>query len=375
MAKKPGHVYHWKHGWIPLDPSVDALEPPSRALELRGYDELSPSLQGKINAKLEALTGLKEPDLAEKVQANLARLYQQGNPADGDWYYREGADIASRAASVRADFPDSKLTQEQLTGMIAVTSAKKRWVDNKEFAEAIARKLAADQPFYLDQKTIDAYNGWASKRSGGETTVHPELKPGTYRPSELPVDFAAVKTPDIPRHLNADYVIRAARIYRGEPMDKIIGGPKQRSFVNNLTDPSDKRFATIDTWQYKASMSGIPLTRTVGPKGAQKTYSYTLEQWADRELTTKDGRAAMYGYDPALDRYDPQNLNATIKAADSMTPQGFFQSGPSSVADGWKGNNGTYPWFVKQTQLAAEQLGVSPNDLQAVAWYTQGGGE
>ena len=50
-------------------------------------------------------------------------------------------------------------------------------------------------------------------------------------------------------------------------------------------------------------------------------------------------------------------------------------SGPASKADNYKSNYGVYPWFVAQTQAAAERLGVSPNGLQAVAWYGVGGGE
>lgn len=379
---KAGRIQHWKHGWIPLTAAARAyaagVGPKPSPLSFPEYDDLSPSLRGKIGAKLESLTGIPEPELAKRVQANLVRLYQTGDKAEADWYSEEGGRIASRAADIRAAYPGFKLTSEQLTGMIAVTSAKKRWKENVDFADAIARKLAADQPFPVTDEMIGDFNAWAAKRRGGaEGTAipHPDMKPGTYRPSELPADFVASKTPGMPKHLNADYVIRATQIARGEKtLDEIIQGPKQRSFVDNLLVPEDDRFVTVDTWHYRAAMKGIPITKTVGKGEDARTYSYTLEQWSDRELTVSDGRAAARGYDPRKARYDPANLEATIDAADSMTPQTFFQGGPASKADNWKGSWGTYPWFVKQTQLAADQLGVSPNAVQAVAWYNVGGG-
>jgi len=377
---KAGRVQHWKHGWIPISPEAKAyvagkgplpssFDGPGPALPLRGFDDLSPGLQDKIKAKLTEMTGMPEPKLAKKVQDNLTRLYQAGDHSQAEWYANEGADIAARAAAVNRDFPKADLSQDQLTGMIAVTSAQKRWQENKDFAEAIARKLAADQPFHVDQHDIDDYNAWATRRHAGEARPHPELKPGTYRPSELPTDFAASRTPGMPKHLNTDYVVRAAKIYRGDvSLDEVIQGPKQRSFVNNLMDPSDKRFVTVDTWHYKAAMQGIKLKRTV--KGG--TFNYTLEQWGDRELSVHDGRALARGYDPTQERYSPKNLAATIAAADSMSPQTFFQGAPSSVAEKFK--DGTYPWFVKQTQIVADRVGASPNAVQAVAWYAVGGG-
>jgi hypothetical protein len=379
---KGGKIQHWKHGWIPLTPEARAFaaglgpnptaEPARKALEVRQYDDLSPSLQGKINAKLEALTGIPEPELAKKVQANLADAYRRGNPADADWYDREGDGIAKRATGVG-------LSREQLTGMVSVTSAKKRWVENVNVAEAIGKKLQADEPFDVTPDMISDYNVWAGKRRGGANVTavpHPELKPGRYRPSELPSDFVASKTPGMPKLLNADGVIHAVKIARGEAqLGDVIGGPKQRSFVNNLMDSSDPRFVTVDTWHYRAAMAGIPIRRKIGPKGHQREYNYTLEQWTDRELSTKDGRAKLYGYDGRRDRYHEKNLAATKLAADSFNPQSFFQAGPSSVADDWPTKNGTYPWFVKQTQIVAKQLGVSPASVQSVAWYAVGGGQ
>lgn len=91
-----------------------------------------------------------------------------------------------------------------------------------------------------------------------------------------------------------------------------------------------------------------------------------------RALAVADGRAALYGYDPNKDRYDPDNRKALTKAI--LSPQGFFQSGPSSVGDGYRPSYGTYPWFVQQTQILARRLGISPNAPQAVVWYAIGGG-
>jgi hypothetical protein len=380
-------VYHWKHGWIPLDAYARLEQQHGRGstsklrvnvaerlnTPVRGLNDLSPALQDKIGAKLKTLTGLPEPQLAAKVQDNLVRLYHEGDASKATWYADEGADIGRRAAAVRAQFPGSKVTREQLTGMVAVTSAHKRWLENKDFAEAIARKLAADKPFPVSQDMIDDYNTFTGSRRRGLMHPHPELKPGTYKPSELPTDFVAAKTPGMPRHLNTDYVVNAARIYRGEvTLDQAVGGPKQRSFVNNLLSPADPRSVTVDTWHYRAAMQGIPLTYDFGPKGKKKTYSYTLDQWSNRDLARRDGRAAMFGYDPSRAPTEAKNLKAIFKA--TKDPQDFFQSGPAAVADHYDGSYGTYPWFVKQTQAAASKIGVAPSALQAVSWYAVGGG-
>jgi len=373
---KAGHVYHWKHGWIPLDSVAAAKIGPKRpnlALRtspatptkaptpVRRIGELSPGLQTKIRAKMEALTGIPEPELAKKVQQNLIDM-ARNNPGHENWYPEAKADIAARAGKLGT-------TPERLTGMVAVTSAKKRWVENVDFAAAIGAKLQADEPFDLSQHDIDDYNRWSSA-SSGIAKPHPELKPGRYRPSELPADFAASKTPDMPKHLNTNYVIRAVQIYRGEVgLDEAVLGPKQRSFVDNLMDPSDDRFVTVDTWHYKAAMKGIPVKRTV--KGG--TFNYTLDEWQDRDLARADGRAEATGFDPSkpVGRSGP-NLKALMKAADNQNPQTIFQGAPSAVAEKYEG--GTYPWFVEQTQKAAEVLGIRPNAIQADAWYAVGGG-
>lgn len=377
-----GRVYHWKHGWVPISPEakaavalreqVTAARQSRAELPVPAYGSLSTGLQKKISDRLEQMTGVPDPILAMRVQANLQRLYQQGDKGDLKWYPSEGQDIANRANDISNQY-GVNLSAEQLTGMVAVTSAHKRWAENKDFAESIARKLAEDKPFPVSQEMIDDYNSWASHRKGDANPV--TLSPGTYKPSDLPVAFAASKTPGMPRAINADYVIAAASIYRGElSLDEAIHGPKQRSFVNNLLEPDDPRFATIDTWQYKASMQGIPLKREIGPKGNRRTYNYTLEQWADRDLARSDGRAEMFGYDPSKPVSDKANQKAIFSAADNLTPQVFFQSGPGSVADKWPSSYGTYPWFVEQTQAVAARLGVSPSGLQAVSWTAVGGG-
>lgn len=371
-----GKIHHWKHGWIPLDDYARGIlakreeDQKPKPLDISPYDQLSPSLQGKINTKLESLTGIPEPELAKRVQANLISLYENSDKSQGDWYKNEGVDIAKRAQRVSEEFPGSNLTQEKLTGMVAVTSAHKRWAENKDFAEAIARKMAADKQFNVSQAMIDDYNGFVGKRkTHGELKLHPELKPGLHRPSDLPADFAASKVPGMPRHLNTDYVVRAVQIYKGDSsLDEVVSGPKQRSFVDNLMDPDNPRFVTIDTWQYKASMGDIPVTREIGGK----KFTHTVDDWSDRQVAVDDGRAAISGYNPELDRFDAKNVKATIKAV--RESQELFQAGPSSVADKWKGTYGTYPWFVKQTQVAAKRLGVSPVALQAIAWYAVGGG-
>lgn len=338
---------------------------PRGPLAFSTYDALSPALQTKIEHKLEQSTHLSIAELTTRVHDNLLTLYRGGDQAEADWYRREGADLATRAQALG-------ITPERFTGMVAVTSARKRWVDNKDFAQAIAQKLRDDQSFPVTQDMIADYNAWAARRRGGSALPHPDLLPGTYRPSELPADFVASKVPGMPKHLNADYVIAACRIYRGEQtLDEAIGGPKQRSFVNNLLAPDDDRFVTVDTWHYRAAMRDITVEKKVG----QKTYNYTLEQWTDRDLSVTDGRAEFYGYDPKKDRYDHANVVATIRAADTFSPQVFFQSGPQSGADNWDSKYGTYPWFVKQTQIVAQELGTTPNAVQAVIWYAIGGGQ
>jgi predicted ABC-type ATPase len=322
--------------------------------------DLSPGLQTKIHAKLQGLTGQSDEELSRHAQANLLQTYREGDAARATWYAEEGADIADRAA--RYD-----ISPEQLTGMVAVTSAQKRWVENKDLAEGIAAKLHADAPFELTQERLDNYNAWTGKRRGTDMVPHPEITPGTYRPSELPADLAASVTPDLPKHKNMSYIVSATRIYRGEEtVDEAVLGPKQRSFVNNLLHPDDDRFVTVDTWHYRAMLGDTPITAKVGGT----SYDYSLAQWADRDLARTDGRAASYGYDPAKPYTDKANMAAAIKA--TRDPQTFFQSGPAAKAEGY--TYGTYPWFVEQTRIAADSLGVSPNAMQAVAWYAVGGG-
>jgi hypothetical protein len=324
--------------------------------------ELPEKLQAKIGATMEKLTGVDEATLGKRVRDNLIERYHKGNKAHADWYRTEGEDLGRRAEKYG-------LSREQFTGMVAVTSAQKRWQENKDFAEGIARKLHDDEPFELTQDQLDNYNGWVSNRRGTDMVAHPEIKPGTYRPSDLPSDIAYSVTPGMPKHLNSSFVVSAIRIYRGEDtVNTAVNGPKQRSFVNNLARPDDDRYVTVDTWHYRAAMGDTKLKGQV--KG--RSYNYSLAEWESRDLARTDGRAEAYGYDPAKPIGDKANIAAVIKA--TKTPQDFFQSGPSSAADNYKGSYGTYPWFVAQTRAAADEMGVSPNALQAVAWYAEGGG-
>jgi hypothetical protein len=44
---------------------------------------------------------------------------------------------------------------------------------------------------------------------------------------------------------------KARRILAGEDPDKVLSGPKVRSFYQNLTDPEDPQAVTVDIWAYR----------------------------------------------------------------------------------------------------------------------------
>src|SRR4051812_12990191 len=178
-----GKVYHWKHGWIPLDHVAVA----PKELAQPGFDALPRPLQDKIKAKLESVTGLSEPELAKRVQGNLEKMFTTGNTEDKDWYPEKGAELGRRAANISNKFHVS-LTQEQLVGMTAVTSTHKRWKENVTFSTGIANKLAEDEPFDVTRIMVTDYNNWAAKRHS-KLSPPADIKPGRYRPSELPTAF------------------------------------------------------------------------------------------------------------------------------------------------------------------------------------------
>lgn len=314
--------------------------------------DLSEGLQNKVRSKIASTFGMSEEAAREMVVANMVAAAERGNLADRDWYREANAVAAEIGAQHGFDV-------DQVAGVIAATSAQKDWDENVAVARGIAKVLGDDEPFEVTQAQIDDFNGYAAGR-GSALFAPNDLRPGTYRPSDLPADFITSQHPTIPHIKNGEGVVRAIQIARGANIDDVLRGPKQRSFVNNITRPDDPSTLTVDTWHYVAGSGDHRFTST--RNGETKTL--TMAEWRSPAFHAQE-----YGLDK----------RAAEKAAKS--PQDFFQTSPSSVAEGseWgpKGyqNNGTYPWWVDATKTATARYNeqhpgtnLNPSEFQAIVW-------
>jgi hypothetical protein len=351
--------------------------------EATSYDKMPEDVQAELDAALGNL-GITREQINENIRATFLRAVEANDPPVGlEWY-----DAAHAAAVHVADGND--ISVEQAVGMIAAASPQQSWGDNVTVIEYVMRALGEDHEVQMDlmevpqtrkvqikgkmvELTMTTYEwikretvgGGAkpSKKDGKVRTVPPleelsgkhvsELDPyvaaavikahgqlgykiegiGGTRPdpeSGEPVPFnidghplrslddMTLDVANVGWTCGTQHIGRAIRIARGEQPNEVLNGHKVRSFFNNILEPSDPSLdVTVDSHAFSIAM-------------AEKYGSGSDE----------------YGY-----------FAGSKKLNDKTSP------GSATL-----GFTGLYSIFADQYRVVANELGVSPNQLQAVTW-------
>ncbi len=279
------------------------------------HGNLSDATKAKIQARMEK-EGL--PSI-EQMAANLQADFEAASPEamEGGMNWYEDTHKQAAAMGERDGF-----SLDQEAAIIAHMSSQRSWESNMPAAIEISRVIGGDKPF-----SVDAERG---------SSARPPVKGGTYKPSDLNPGQVAWTHPDLSTRAIADkYGISAAmgkahykqlgtsiEVLRGtKTPSEILGGPKTRSFQNNIYDPNGPS-VTVDDWAYKSALGGtvVKMGSYTGP--ANKAEYGQLGQWATTSPSVKS-----------------ENYRA-----------------------------GIYPAVAQSFATAAKNLGIKPQQLQAVVW-------
>lgn len=252
----------------------------------------------------------------EMLDAQLQDALDRGNHAHADWY-----NIISARATEMATRHGANLGIA--AGVIAAMSPAREFGKNMRDAEQVLEVIDQDNPFEASADDVAMYN---SKRE----SHRPIMEPGTYRPSELDASVLTGVHPDLNSLGNKtglSHVAKAVAIAKGGDVDKILSGPKVRSFYSNVANPAGDR-ATIDTWMYRI----------------------------------------MTPPDHVFDAGKKQGTIAEIEA-NGMRTQDVYQGSPGALkGTGIPGNVGLYPMFVESVQRVAAANNLQPHSVQAIVW-------
>ena len=305
---------------------------------------LSNGAQDRINKKAKDVAGLDLPT----ITGNILKAMEHANGqqfADGLAAYARYNAVAENISH------DTGITAEQASGMIAATSRQTALGSNLAGAANIAKMVANDQIINLPQSVIDACALPIGKDGKAQKPVH--IKNGPLSEAgdidaqaraimrTISLDPSATVDPIWGSNLDGspskimlscgdDGVGDAIRMARDpKAIDTFLGGMKQRSFYNNIADPNDPRFVTLDGFMYGLAMG------VTGDEG--EAYAATAE---------KTG----------------MQLSTTPKITAENTAGCY-----PLVADGVRE-------ATKQFN-AAHGTNLSPAQGQAVAWVAGGGGK
>ena len=179
---------------------------------------------------------------------------------DADWYNR--AAEASNALAVR-----HHLTPEQSSGVIAAMSPRSAWDGVNADAQIIKPNLKdaiTIIKMHEANPTVTISDVMAEKlaKYDGKTGFSQLI--GTSKPFSdyTPVQQSFLLSPVVRGFpLNT---AKALRILQGESVDSVLGGPKVRSFYNNIRHPDHSNSVTVDTWMAKVlSGKDIPVEQAL----------------------------------------------------------------------------------------------------------------
>jgi hypothetical protein len=308
----------------------DGIDEQGQERILQHMDEMS-----QVRADDGSFPAQNLPKTPEEAAENVKRLAAQGTPqqiAEAKVWY-------DKAAMACEEDMKYGFTYEQTVGVTAVLSPTRDWENNFELAHRINQVVGEDKAFFITPQQFDAI--YEENRLG----MH---GPGWYRPSELTeVQLALTHTAFQDAIAKSSkkpigQIASAVRILRSdgrlESFEAELGGAKISSFYNNIHDPWDPRFVTIDTHQIRAMVPEdvmFPYTKRGG------------------EVVWRPARADVPGGE----------------AVDStwVTNKPSYKERGQEIYHIPKGT-GSYAFWVEGMKIASKDLGMLPNELQALTW-------
>jgi hypothetical protein len=291
--------------------------------------QADPALATKIDKKATA-TGLSQ----DQMEKNLEDVWNQTTPEEQDksanWYSEAQRTCDGLATKYG-------VTPEVATGVMAALSPLRDWGtgssnDNATAAENVISRLSANQPFEVTKQMADDFNAWAAGNRSASIRAEATLQPGTYKPSDLtPVQAASTVLRDCQNPAGNGPVATAVEVFRTGNPDEVLGGPKVRSFYNNMANPSDPSNVTIDTWMIRAAADSTPVT--IGTHGL--TDAKTLSEWEDTPAKAGGSNAQAF--------------------LSGVSKKGVYQGGQ-------------YAQFSQAVANNAAKHGMLPSQYQAVVW-------
>lgn len=297
------------------------------------YEDIPEAFRSAIDRRMKAL-GITEEMIVAELERAWSEASPEFKPAATEWYGRINSSCLSLATALNTKY-GSKMTADQVAAVIAAMSPAREFVKNARDAKKLAEAVVADEPFDINLSDVRRL-----KASGADIMKLEKMLLGLGRqprPSDFSPDQLHLLAPLHPvfgtlkNSTGFSPVVKALAIANGyTSIPDTLGGPKVRSFYNNIVDPSGID-VTIDTWMYRVMTP--PNHRFKHRKGTG-----TLAEHAER-------------------------------LGDSFSTQGVFQDSPGPIkGTGIPDHVGTYPLFAELVRRLAASKGVSPSAAQAILW-------
>lgn len=329
--------------WVPCPPGVTRGSILRRSVggkrvfdlpEGGGIDAM-PALPDKfkeaMTKRMKAL-GITRKQIEQEARKALASATPEMVEKAKQWYTTVHTKTRGLVSDLNQKY-GTKYGFEQAAAVIAALSPAREFQKNMRDARKMFVVMAEDAEFTPSQELIQSFKGSPDLlRQVLKKAKNGKLRPSDFTNEELAV--LAVIHPElkgIAGKTGFDSVFKALNILRGGDIDKILSGPKVRSFYSNIVNPNGDR-ATIDTWMY----------RIMTPPGKKFKIGPDNLTLADHEAGTKTA------------------------GGKKRRTQDIFQGSPSGQGVG--SNVGLYPLFAEVLRDIAAQEGISPSALQAILW-------
>lgn len=216
--------------------------------------EIVPSHVG-VKARLNAISWLSDRDItADSLYANTVAILDRASPESlfyGKNWYPTASGVARDLSS------DYDVSLDAAAGILAALSPRNKW------------RYPDDDKYFTQGNVADAYKVLAAVQNPVEVSVDAQtaekiqrlfkvdITPGVHNTASLTPAAQAALDPRVGGL--PDNLVKAFRIARGESVDEVLGGPKVRSFYNNIRFVDESRSATVDSHQVRAMIGRIDL--------------------------------------------------------------------------------------------------------------------
>lgn len=277
----------------------------------------------------------------DMINAELERAWQEVDPShvkdSEEWYGRINGSSRQLADELNAKY-GTDIGFEEVAAVVAALSPAREFVKNARDARILVDTLLADEEFKISMSDVRGLKVDGKKVMEIEQRL---LNLGRNpRPSDFSDDELAILVPLHPAFSKmknttgfTNVVIAAGIVRRTAPIDELLGGPKVRSFYNNIVDPEGID-VTVDTWMY----------RVMTPPDHKFTYR--------NHVDTLAGHAKRYR----------EEMGKPMKVQD------IFQKSPTQKDSGIPDGTGLYPLYAALVREFAKGKGISPAAAQAILW-------